>query len=71
MAALRRCFVDRLRGGLNLLKSGANSRNIHTAQGGIPALSGSRRPRALLFRFALGIVPPKYHDKFTILDAGT
>ena len=68
MAALRRCFADRVRGGLNLRRSGPNSRNIHRAQDGIPALSGSRRTRAFLFRFALGIVPPKDNDQLTVLD---
>jgi hypothetical protein len=68
MAALRKCLAERVRGGLNLRRRGPNSRNIHWAQDGIPALSGSRRTRALLFRFALGIVPPKDYDQLTILD---
>jgi hypothetical protein len=70
ITALRRCFVDRVRGSLSLRSSGANSRNIRTAHDGISALSGLRRPRALLFRFALGIVPPKDYDKLTILGTG-
>ena len=68
IAALRKCFVDRVRGGLNRLRSGPSSRNIQTAQDGTPALAGSRRARVRRFRFVFGIVPPQNYHQLTFLD---